>query len=130
RFPLNVNYALARQSFHPMLHGTCIMTKTGFLKVGGYSTEGRFGYDTQFLLRAGFFLKVGNMDNFLYLRFQRPHSLTTAKKTKFGTKMRKFMAWRWRVDFNLVSSNKLDLADSSLLERKHNFPFNIFRITK
>ncbi|WP_162141680.1 glycosyltransferase [Pedobacter heparinus] len=130
RFPLNVNYALAKRSFHPMLHGTCIMTKAGFLKTGGYSTEGKFGYDTQFLLRAGFFLKIGNVDDFLYLRFQRPNSLTTAKKTMYGTKRRKFMGWRWQVDFNLVCSGKLNLSDSSLRERKHDFNFKIDEITK
>jgi hypothetical protein len=130
RFPLHVNYALAKKSFHPILHGTCIMTKKGFLKAGGYSTEGKFGFDTQFMLRAGYFLKIGNVDDFLYLRFQRPNSLTTAKKTMYGTKLRKFMAWRWQVDFSLVYSGKLNLSDSSLQERRHNFNFKIDEITK
>lgn len=130
RFPLDVNFALAKKSFHPMLHGTCIITKPGFLKAGGYSTEGKFGYDSQFLLRAFFFLKIGNIDDFLYLRFLRKHSLTTAKKTMHGTKLRKFMTWRWAVDFNLVYSGKLNLSDSTLRERKQNFRFKIVNVTK
>jgi hypothetical protein len=130
RFPLHVNFALVKKSSRPMLHGTCIMTKTGFLKTGGYSTEGKFGYDTQFLLRASFFLKIGNVDDFLYLRFRRPNSLTTARKTMLGTGLRKFMGWRWQLDFNLVYSGKLNLSDSSLRERKHNFDFKIVEITK
>lgn len=130
RFPLDVNSALTKNSFHPMLHGTCIITRVGFLKAGGYSTDRKYGYDSQFLLRAFFFLKIGNIDDFLYLRFLRAHSLTTAKKTMHGTKLRKFMTWRWTIDFNLVCSGKLNLSDSTLRRMKHNFQFKIVNVTK
>lgn len=128
RFPLNVNFALEKKSFHPLLHGTCIVSRKEFLRAGGYSTDGKFGYDSQFLLRAFFFLRIGNIDDFLYLRFQRKNSLTTAKKTTYGTKLRGFMAWRWKVDFDLVYDGKLNLSDSSLFQRKHNFSFKIVKV--
>lgn len=130
RFPKDVNLALSIGAFHPLLHGTCVMSKEAFLKAGGYSTKRKFGYDSQFLLRAGFFLKIGNIDDFLYLRFRRNNSLTTAKKTAFGTNLRTFLTWRWRVDFQLIQSGKLKLIDSSLKVEKHNFDFKIERIVE
>jgi len=114
RFPLDVNSALKHLTFHPLLHSTSVIKKSSFLKVGGYSTNGKFGYDSQFLLRASFFLKIGNIDEFLYIRYKRPYSLTTSKKTKIGSKLRTFMAWRWLVDFNLIIEGKLPLGNSSL----------------
>src|SRR5690606_2856495 len=50
RFPLDVNSALKHLTFHPLLHSTSVIKKSSFLKVGGYSTNGKFGYDSQFLL--------------------------------------------------------------------------------
>lgn len=123
RFPLNVSEALSNHIFHPLLHSTSVVAKSAYLKTGGYSTEGKFGYDSQFLLRAHFFLKIGNIDEFLYIRYKRPNSLTTNKNTMIGSDRRNFMAWRWKVDFRLVSSGKLKLEDSSLKARGHRYKY-------
>lgn len=123
RFPLNVNEALSNYIFHPLLHSTSIVTKSAYLKTGGYSTEGEFGFDSQFLLRSHFFLKVGNIDEFLYIRYKRPNSLTTNKNTMIGSDRRSFLAWRWMVDFKLVSLGKLNLEDSSLKAKAHPYKY-------
>lgn len=130
RFPIDVNLALRKGSIHPILHGTCVMRKLSFLRVGGYSTDGRFGLDTQFLLRVGFDLRIGNIDEFLYFRFRRRYSLTTSSSTGDETILRKFLLWRWRVDFEQIVSGNLRMTDSSLRISKHQFDFRMVEICK
>lgn len=128
RFPLDANKSLAAKDSHSLFHPTSLITKNAYVKAGGFSTNMRFGYDTQFLLRAFFFLKIGNVDEFLYIRFKRPNSLTTNPKTKIGSNLRGFLLWRWIVDFRLINENKLDLSDSSLSRKKHNFKYRLERL--
>lgn len=125
RFPLDVSEALSNNVFHPLLHSTSVVTKSAYLKTGGYSTAGKFGYDSQFLLRSHFFLKIGNIDEFLYIRYKRPNSLTTNKNTMIGSDRRSFMAWRWKVDFRLISLGKLKLEDSSLKATAHGYKYTM-----
>ena len=80
RFPLDVNAALRLEPKHPQLHPTSMVASTDFRRVGGFSTDCIFGNDTQFLLRAHFHMSVRNVDRFLYLRRDRPGSLTNAPK--------------------------------------------------
>jgi hypothetical protein len=130
RYPLEVNESLKGACFHALFHPTSIIRKKAYLKTGGFSTDLRFGYDSQFLLRSYFYLKLGNIDDFLYIRFKRPNSLTTAAKTKLGTNLRTFLMWRWQVDFKLIKDNKLNLEDSSLSVQKHHFRYNMIEASR
>jgi hypothetical protein len=125
RYPLDVSASLAAQCFHPLYHPTAIISKNAYLKTGGFSTNLRFGYDSQFLLRSHFFLKIENIDDFLYLRFKRPNSLTTDPKTSLGSTLRIFLIERWFTDFRLVLENKLNVEDSSLGVMKHQFDYTL-----
>ncbi len=55
RFPLEVNAALAYGNFHPLLHPTSMIRRAAYDKTGGFSTDIKFGNDSQLLLRAYFF---------------------------------------------------------------------------
>lgn len=125
RYPLNVTRSLDAQCFHPLFHPTALVTRKAYLKTGGFSTNLRFGYDSQFLLRSHFYLKIGNIDDFLYIRFKRPNSLTTDARTSFSSNLRSFLIGRWMTDFRLVLENKLDLHESSLSVQKHSFNYKL-----
>lgn len=125
RFPIDVNNAFKDKPAHPLFHPTSMITKKGYLKTKGFSTDLTFGYDQQFTFRANFNLKIGNVDDFLYIRFKRPGSLTTHSKTKIGTSQRSFLSWRWRIDMDLVQEGKLNLEDSSLSVQKHKFDYKM-----
>lgn len=125
RFPLDVGSALSSGGFHPLFHPTTLITKKAYLKTKGFSTDLKIAYDTQFLLRAFFFLKIGNVDEFLYLRFRRKNSLTTNPRTKLGNKLRNFLLWRWVIDFRLVRENKIDINNSSLGVYYHRFNYKM-----
>ena len=128
RYPLGVTEALAQGAFHPLFHPTALISKSAYLRTGGFSTDRRFGYDSQFLMRSHFYLRSGNIDDFLYIRFKRPNSLTTNAKTKLGSDLRTFLLWRWITEFRLVKENKLDLQDSSLSVQKHQFDYNMIDV--
>jgi glycosyltransferase involved in cell wall biosynthesis len=130
RYPLDVSEALKHGSFHPLFHPTALISKDAYIRTGGFSTDLRFGYDSQFLIRSHFFLKSGNIDDFLYLRFKRPNSLTTNPKTTLGSNLRIFLLWRWRTEFKLVKENKLQLQDSSLSVQKHSFDYSMIAVNK
>lgn len=123
RYPLDVTASLNARCFHPLFHPTALITRKAYLKTGGFSTNLRFVYDTQFLLRSHFFLRSGNVDEFLYLRFKRPNSLTTDPKTSLGSGFRSFLIGRWNIDFRLIKEDKLHLQDSSLSVQKHKFDY-------
>jgi hypothetical protein len=129
RFASDVNKSLSSFYYHPLLHGTALVTKSAYLKAGGLSTDKRFGYDTQFLMRAHFSMKIGNIDDFLYIRFKRPNSLTTNTNTKIGSDLRRFLLWRWKTDFRFVVANKLRLEESSMGVQKHRFPYTLIKLT-
>lgn len=128
RFPLDANYAFSLKAYQPMFHPTGLITRNGYLKTKGFSTDQTFGYDLQLTMRADFLLKIGNIDDFLYIRFKRPGSLTTHHKTKLGSDRRSFLWWRWRVDMRLVSEEKLNLEDSSLWVQRHEFDYRMIDI--
>jgi glycosyltransferase involved in cell wall biosynthesis len=130
RYPLDVSEALKHGSFHPLFHPTALISKDAYIRTGGFSTNLRFGYDSQFLIRSHFYLNSGNIDDFLYLRFKRPNSLTTNPKTKLGSNLRIFLLWRWRTEFKLVKENKLQLQDSSLSVQKHSFDYSMIAVNK
>lgn len=125
RFPLDVNFAFENRAFHPLFHPTALIKKSAYMKTGGFSTDLRYGYDLQLTMRSHFILKMGNIDDFLYLRFKRPGSLTTAKKTGMGTSLRSLLWWRWRIEMRLVREGKLNLKDSILNVQKHKFEYEM-----
>ncbi len=127
RFPIDVNKALENNGIHPLFHPTSMISRSGYLKTKGFSTNLKFSYDLQFLMRAFFFLKIGNIDEFLYIRFKRQNSLITHHKTGLNTPIRSFLLWRWMVDLKLIKENKLDLEDSSLSLQKHEFNYQLLK---
>lgn len=129
RNPLNVIKPDSVKFFYPLTQGTALITRKGYLKAKGFSTDARFGYDSQFLFRACFILKMGNIDDFLYIRFKRPNSLTTRSATKMGSSVRSFLNWRWVIDYKLVNENKLDLDESSLSVQKHKFDYQLIKLS-
>ncbi|MDO6434793.1 glycosyltransferase [Flavitalea sp. BT771] len=131
RFPWDVTRALSwKDGFHSLFHPTSLISKKAYLQTGGFSTDRSFGYDTQFLLRSYFFLKSGNCDDFLYIRFRRPNSITTSEKTGLNSNFRNFLLTRWRTDFRLIREGCLDLAESSLKVWRHKFAFTFIKINK
>lgn len=129
RFPLDVNASMEKYAFHPLFHPTSLITKEAYERVGGFSTDLRFGYDSQFLLRAFFFLRIGNIDEILYVRFRRKGSLTTHHKTRIGSSLRSFLIWRWKIDFRLVLKNKLTIEESSLNVSRSRYPFRLIHLS-
>lgn len=130
RYPLEVVKFDSAQLFYPLFHPSSLITRSAYLKAKGFSTNRRFGYDYQFLLRCCFILKMGNIDDFLYIRFKRPNSLTTNSATKFGSSIRSFHQWRWIVDYGLVKANKLNVDQSSLCVQKHIFDYQLIELPK
>ncbi len=129
RNPLEVIKANSAKYFCPLFHPTSLITRKAYLKTKGFSTDRRFGYDYQFLLRSCFILKMGNIDDFLYIRFRRPNSLTTNSTTKMGSSIRSFFKWRWIVDYGLVNADKLNLDESSLVVQKHKFDYQLMELS-
>lgn len=128
RYPLEVNRQNSLKYFYPLFHPTTLITKKAYQKAKGFSTDRRFGYDYQFLLRACFLLKIGNIDDFLYIRFRRPNSLTTRTDSKIGSTLRSFLSWRWVIDYKLVNEHKLNLDDSSLRVQKHTISYRLMEL--
>jgi hypothetical protein len=125
RFPLDANTAFESYAYQPLFHPTALITRSAYMQTKGFSTDQKFGYDLQLTMRAKYLLKIGNTDDFLYIRFKRQGSLTTHKKTRIGSELRSFLWWRWRVDMRLVDEGKLGLEDSSLSRQDHKFPFRM-----
>ncbi|WP_374663909.1 hypothetical protein [Ramlibacter sp.] len=114
RFPLDVTRALDKMPCHPLLFPSAAVRTPALRAAGGLSTHRRFGSDTEFILRAHFFLRIGNVDDFLYLRRMRAGSLTTSPETHVASPMRQALDATWKRDFALVRRGRLALADSSL----------------
>jgi hypothetical protein len=114
RYPLDASAALGMAPGHALFFPTSMITRAGFFRAGGLSTDRAFAYDTQFLLRAFFSLKIRNVDKFLYVRRRRAGSLTTSPETGMGTPIRERLAARWEHDFEEVKSGRLTLEGSSL----------------
>jgi len=129
RYPLDVNNALRNGSPHAHFHPTSLIRRSAYLKTGGFSTDLTFGYDTQFLLRASLFIRIGNADDFLYIRYKRPGSLTTNEKTKLGSRRREFLAWRWFTDYRLILQQRISLQSSSLRVRNLASAFRLVPIS-
>jgi hypothetical protein len=125
RFPLDVSAALARIASHPQLFPTTLVRASAFRRCGGLSTLRRFGSDLQFLLRAHFSMRIGNVDEFLYVRRRRSNSLTTSPETALHTPVRLEFDRRWKEDFAAVKSGGLRLEHSAIGLHHTDIPYRI-----
>jgi hypothetical protein len=114
RFPLDVNEALRQLPGHALLHATAMIKREAFFRAGGLSTDQRVAYDSQFLMRAYFYLRIRNVDQFLYLRRRHRAALTVYPETANGTPLRLNMDRAWRADFRSVQNGQMAIEDSSL----------------
>jgi hypothetical protein len=117
RFPLDVTAALQVTASHPQFFPTTIVRTDYFTRHGGFSTDMRFGADTEFLLRSHFTARIRNIDRFLYIRRRRAGSLTTAPESALGTPARVALDRQWKADFAAIKDGSLDLHTSSLALR-------------
>jgi hypothetical protein len=130
RFPLDVSAALKERTCHALLHATMMITRSAFFSAGGLSTDQIFASDTQFLLRAFFYLKIRNVDKFLYIRRRHPDSLTAAPATAFGSPLRSRLGEQWSADFEKVKCGGLKLEHSSLSASVTSRQFRIERVLR
>lgn len=115
RFPYDVMRALDTRLGHPLLFPTSMIRRSALLRAGGFSTHRQFGSDTEFLLRAFIHrLKIGNVDEFLYIRRKRLNSLTTAPESALDSPIRQALDRSWKEAFVAVKSGQLALRDSAL----------------
>jgi glycosyltransferase involved in cell wall biosynthesis len=89
-YPLDANAALrdVPTSF-PLLHPTSMVSRSLFMRVGGFATGLRFGGDSEFLRRAGHAATLANVPHFCYFRRIRAGSLTTAASTGMASPERR-----------------------------------------
>jgi hypothetical protein len=130
RFPLDVTAALQLEPRHPQLHPTTMIATADFQRLGGFSTDCIFGNDTQLLLRAFFQMKLRNVDRFLYIRRDRPDSLTNARETGMENPMRIASNLSWRADFESIKAGLLRLEDSSLMPIAGSGPWQLRRLRR
>jgi hypothetical protein len=136
RFPLDVSAALALpdstdqndRAHEPLLHPTVAMVRSGFVQVGGFSTNRKIANDTQLMLRSYFSLRMKNIDGFLYVRRRHTAALTVAKETALGTPLRHFLGTTWGADFEAVKAGKARLEETSLWPRLSPVPHPLTRL--
>ncbi|MBL6449292.1 hypothetical protein JMN32_23480 [Fulvivirga sp. 29W222] len=118
RYPLDVSGALKMHPGFPLLHSTAAMFLEDFNLIGGYSTNRKFANDTQFLLRSYFFVKIINVDEFLYIRKTHTDSLTSGKVYPLNDQIRVQLANQWNNDFESIKCGHMTIEDSSLSPEK------------
>ncbi|HEY0193994.1 MAG TPA: hypothetical protein VGC42_22910 [Kofleriaceae bacterium] len=126
RFPLDVSAALrGHPRQHPMMLASALFRRAAYVATGGFSTDRRFAYDTQLVLRASFLVRLANADEFLYVRRAREGSLTTAPATALGNRIRTEMLAAWTRDFRAVQRGTISLAASSLRVMPRPAPYRV-----
>jgi len=114
RFPLTpLPASMAPLCRHVLFHPTSAIRADALRRAGGFSTHRTFANDTEFLYRAMLCLRVGNVDEFLYVRRKRENSLSTAPATAIGTPVRDELSAAWGRDFPLVQSGQMSVEESS-----------------
>ncbi|HEX2190537.1 MAG TPA: hypothetical protein VHG51_16635 [Longimicrobiaceae bacterium] len=115
RFPLDVRRALAPGPRYSQLHGTTIVPRESFRRIGGFSTAWKVAADEQFLLRAFFRIPtIRNADEFLYVTRLRPDSLIASPETGMRSALRQELWPQWRRAFYRVRDGQERLEDSPL----------------
>ena len=125
RFPLDVDAALRVRHHHPLLFPSTLIGRDSYFAVGGLSTDRAFAYDTQFVFRASFALRIANVDEFLYIRRRREGSLTTAPATALGTPVRVELLASWMRDFAAVEAGRMSIERSSLRVMPRGEPYRL-----
>jgi len=128
RFPIDVNKALDIKASHPLFHPTSTIKNSAFKRTGYFSTNRRFGADTQYLLRAYFYLSIKNINKFLYIRRRRKNSLTTSEKTKLKSPIRIELDRIWKSDFDSIKNKKMLISQSSIKEEITKVNYKIEKI--
>lgn len=136
RYPLDVSSVLSREgvqgvssnALEPFLHATALMKKSAFLSAGGFSTDRPIAYDSQFLLRAHFSMRIANVNEFLYLRRVHREALTVAPETHNGNRLRQHLSSLWSTDFLAIKAGALLLENSSLVAQRAATKCNIMKI--
>jgi hypothetical protein len=114
RYPLDVSAALAASDGHALLLPTSAARRDAIRAAGGLSTIRTFNSDLEFAYRAFFFLKMRNVDEFLYIRRIRAGSLTTAPETGILSPAREALSAALRNDFERIKRKELALEESAL----------------
>jgi hypothetical protein len=114
RYPLDVSAALAASDGHALLLPTSAARRDAIRAAGGFSTIRTFNSDLEFVYRAFFFLKMRNVDEFLYIRRIRAGSLTTAPETGILSPAREAHSAALRSDFERIKRKELALEESAL----------------
>jgi len=89
-YALDVNDALRESpTSFPLLHPTSMVSRSLFMRIGGFATGLRFGGDSEFLRRAVHAAVLRNVPEFCYFRRIRAGSLTTAANTGMNSPERR-----------------------------------------
>lgn len=129
RFPLDATAALSQQNCFALLHASLMITREAFFLAGGLSTDQIVANDTQFLLRAYFYFRIRNVDEFLYVRRRHRRALTIAPETAAGNDLRTRLDNQWTLDFEAVKRGEITLQQSSLRPMRGKAEYQIERIT-
>lgn len=115
RYPKDVTTLLRNGPANALLNASCAIKRDAFYYCNRLSEDRIFANDTKFLYYSYFKLnKIGNIDEFLYIRRLYPGSLTTSPLTSIGSPIRRHLTNRWVVDFTLIKLGLLKLEDSCL----------------
>jgi hypothetical protein len=125
RFPLDVTAALRHRPSHSLLHATAMISRHGYFKAGGLSTDQIVANDTQFLFRAYFNLRIRNCDEFLYLRRSHEHALTIHPSTGNQLPLRYELDKLWRADFEAIKQGRGSVDQSSLRPTHRTADFSV-----
>lgn len=87
-YPIQAHLALAMKPGRPILHPSCVISRSLFESIGGFSKGLRFSGDTEMHFRAFHVARLVNSPTFGYIRRIRPDSLTTAHDTGIGSPAR------------------------------------------
>ena len=129
RYPVNASAALAASEGHTLLLPTSAGRREAIKAAGGFSTNRIFNSDTEFVFRAFFFLKLRNVDEFLYIRRVRAGSLTQAPETGIGSLAREAHCAALRIDLGRIKRKELSLEESAL-RTLHRSDFGEVRIDR
>lgn len=127
RYPLDVSSALAKGEGHTLLLPTSAGRRKALVTAGGFSTNRMFNSDLEFMYRAFFFLRLRNVDEFLYIRRSRAGSLTQSPETGILSPARQAHSAALRRDFARIKRRDLALEESDL-RTQHRSDFEKIRI--
>jgi len=129
RYPLDPSAALAAGQGHTLLLPTSAGRREAIKAAGGFSTNRIFNSDLEFVLRMFFFLRLRNVDEFLYIRRIRAGSLTQAPETGHFSPERQAHTAALGKDFERVKRKELLLEDSCL-QTVHRPDYGAIRIER